>query len=104
MEQLNLFSDIGNIIRNNWNILQGKTQTGRIRWHLLEFGRISNEQAHSLYGIRHLPRRIMDLEEELKTENSDYWIDHISKTGVNRFGEKCIFVDYTLKQVERVGA
>jgi len=84
-------------VKRNFEILKGKSQVERVRWHLLEFGRISNEQAHSLYGIRHLPRRIMDLEELLIQEKSDYWIEHIKKTGVNRFGDTTPFVDYTLR-------
>ena len=89
--------DILSQVKRNFEVLKSKSQVERIRWHLLEFGRISNEQAHSLYGIRHLPRRIMDLEIILIQEKSDYWIEHIKKTGVNRFGDTTPFVDYTLR-------
>ena len=82
------------------SFLRGKSQADKVLWYLENHGRISNEQCHFLFGIRHAPSAIRDLRKRFKKQGSKYAIENESKKGCNRFGEKCKWVDYVLVKKE----
>lgn len=85
MNQLNIF-----------NQLKGKSQADKVLWHLENHGRISNAQAHELYGIRHCPSVIRNVKEILIKNGGKYEIINERKNGCNRFGEPVWWDDYVL--------
>ena len=67
------------------------TQEERIFAHLQIFGTITNAQAHTEYGIRHLPSVIRDIKKHRNVTISEEWAE-----GENRFSEKCRWKIYKL--------
>jgi hypothetical protein len=68
-------------------------QHERILAHLQIFGTITNAQAHTEYGIRHLPSAIRNIK---KFHPEITIIDHWEE-GKNRFNEKCRWKVYEIK-------
>lgn len=68
-------------------------QAERIYNHLQVFGFITNEQAHAMYGFRHLPAIIRDIKEKYGTEFEEEWM-----TGCNRYGDTVRWKKYILKK------
>jgi hypothetical protein len=71
------------------------TQAQRVFNHLQQKGTITNAQAHDLYGIRHLPAIIRDVKKKYDIPIYDWWT-----SGKNRFGEKCQWKIYSIKEKE----
>jgi uncharacterized protein YnzC (UPF0291/DUF896 family) len=76
--------------------LQGKSQIDIIKWHLEEFGEITNEQANLLYSIRHLPKRM----EDFKKKYPLYQMENVTVKGVTWLGEECDWQRYILKGIK----
>lgn len=73
------------------------THPQKLWWHLQEFGFITNRDCHEFYGIRHCPGVIRDLKNNLKIYGAgDKQILSVEKSGVDRWGNKTPFVEYTL--------
>lgn len=68
-------------------------QSERIYNHLQIFGTITNAQAHSDYGIRHLPSVIRDIKKRYGVKIYTWW-----ESGNNRFNEKCRWEVYSLNE------
>jgi hypothetical protein len=75
----------------------GCSQPKKLWWHLKQFGFITNKDCHEFYGIRHCPAVIRDLKDNLKYFGAgDAQIVSVEKSGVDRWGNKTPFVEYTL--------
>lgn len=75
-------------------------QPKKIFWHLKNFGKITNEECHDIYGIRHAPAVIRDLKDNLKFySDMRLGIDTIDCIGVNRWGQVGPHVKYILTGV-----
>lgn len=69
------------------------SQVERVLAHLKIYKTITNAQAHTQYGIRHLPAIIRDLKKKYPDiEILDHWED-----GKNRYDEKCRWKVYEFK-------
>lgn len=80
-------------------IFSRKTQAQMVFWHLQNFKSITNQQAHDIYGIRHCPSVIRDLRDMFREKNAPYRIDNESIEGVNRWGRKTKYDEYTLREL-----
>ena len=78
-------------------IFSRKTQAQMIFWHLENFGKITNQQAHELYGIRHCPSPIRDLRDMFREKNAPYKIVNEHIDGINRWGKKTKYDEYILE-------
>ena len=72
------------------------TQAKRVLEHLKKHGTITVGEAHSEYGIRHLPARIRDIKKYYDIPIYDTWQD-----GVNRFNEKCRYKVYSINEQQK---
>lgn len=79
-------------------IFSRKTQAQMIFWHLQKFGKITNQQAHDIYGIRHCPSVIRDLRDMFREKHAPYTIENEHIDGVNRWGKKTTYDEYTLRE------
>lgn len=77
-------------------VFRKRTQAQKMWWHLKLFNKITSADAEDIYGFRHPPSIIRDIRKKLKQENSQYWIENITKTGVDRWGNACKYDEYTL--------
>jgi len=75
---------------------EGKSQVERVYNHLQLHGSITNAEAHSIYGIRHLPSVIADIKERYNAHFREE-----KKTGCNRFGEASWWQLYILIPEEK---
>lgn len=66
------------------------THKDRVLRHLRDYGTISSMEAFREYGITRLSAVIFTLREE------GYTIKTVTKTAVNRYGEKVRYGEYTL--------
>ena len=80
-------------------IFSRKTQAQMIFWHLQHFKSITNQQAHDIYGIRHCPSVIRDLRDMFRERQAPYRITNVSIDGVNRWGKKTTYDEYTLEEL-----
>ena len=71
------------------------SQAERVYNHLQVFGFITNEQAHTMYGFRHLPAIIRDIKKQYNAIFDEEWME-----GCNRFGEPVRWKKYILKPQE----
>jgi len=71
-------------------------QSERVYNHLQIFGTITNAQAHSDYGIRHLPAVIRDIKKIYNVHIYDWW-----EEGRNRFNEKCHWKVYSINEPKK---
>lgn len=79
-------------------IFSRKTQAQMIFWHLQKFGKITNQQAHEIYGIRHCPSVIRDLRDMFKDKQAPYRITNVTIDGYDRWGKKTTYDEYTLEE------
>lgn len=80
-------------------VFSRKTQAQMVFWHLEKYGKITNQQAHDIYGIRHCPSVIRDLRDMFREKQAPYKIDNNHIDGFNRWGKKTTYDEYTLKRV-----
>ena len=73
-----------------------KSQADKVLWHLEHYGTITNMQCHEIYGIRHAPSVIRQLRNRFKFQGNHYKIDSKPKQGSDRWGNPCIWAEYTL--------
>ncbi len=76
--------------------LKGKSQQDKVLWFLENYGRISNQQSHTLLGVCHLPEIIRQLRKRFLKFDMKYEIVNERKDGCNRFGEPVWWDDYVL--------
>jgi len=77
-----------------------KSQVEKVFWHLENYGCITNMQCHEIYGIRHAPSVIRCLRAKLKFQGNHYMIGNNKKDGCDRWGNPCIWTEYTLLPTE----
>lgn len=79
-------------------VFSRKTQAQMIFWHLQKFGKITNQQAHEIYGIRHCPSVIRDLRDMFRDKQAPYRITNVTIDGFDRWGKKTTYDEYTLEE------
>lgn len=82
-------------------VFSSKTQSQMIFWHLQQFHKITNQQAHEIYGIRHCPSVIRDLRDMFKEKNAPYRIENVHIDGIDRWGKKTTYDEYTLEELNQ---
>ena len=84
-----------------WFVIFSKnTQAQMLFWHLKQFGYITNQQAQQIYGISHCPTPIKALRDMFIKEKMPYKIINEHIDGVNRWGKKSKYDEYTLEEVK----
>lgn len=81
-----------------YNVFKKLSQAQMLYWHLKTYGKITTMHAEAIYGISHPPKRIEYIRKWLRDNKTGFVITNEHKDGLNRWGKKVKFDEYTLKK------